>query len=117
MDICFRAASVGQKVYCILMDVENDSLTQRHYDAERAKWFAEVRARNTDRFYSRWNPTVEKRYLWVQRTPIHLQKTVGETVLRVRQRLRRRFLAARRSWLRAGKLVELASGVRRRLRI
>jgi glycosyltransferase involved in cell wall biosynthesis/GT2 family glycosyltransferase len=117
MDICFRAASVGQKVYCILMDVENESLTQRHYDADRAKWFAEVISRNTDLFYSRWKPTVEKQYLWLQRTPIHLQRTVGETVLRVRQRFRRRYLSARRSWLRVRKLTELASGVRRRLGI
>jgi GT2 family glycosyltransferase len=117
IDICFRAASVGQKAYCILMDVENDSLTMREFDADQARWLAEITRRNTDLFYSRWQPSVEKDYLWLNRTPISAgpKDSFGDAVLRIRHRSRRRYLTARRRWLHAGRLVEVASSARNRL--
>ena len=115
MDICFRAASVGRKVYAILMDVENDSMSVGAYDPNKSQWYAELRRKSSDLLYSRWQPSPEKDYLWVQRTPILGKETTGETVLRMRQRSRRRYLAARRRWLHAGRIAELAGGAKRRL--
>ena len=83
MDICFRAASVGGKVYCILMDVENDSLSQRITTPRRRRWFAEIMRRNTDLFYSRWRPSTEKDYLWLHRTPSRTDRGGGQGIARV----------------------------------
>lgn len=116
MDICFRAASAGKKVYAILMDVENDSLTMQTYDAEKARWFTEIAHRNLDLFYERWTPSVEKDYLWMHRTRILRKGAAAEVVLRAPQRARRRYLTARRRWLNRHRLVELAAGAKRRLR-
>lgn len=70
MDICFRAHHLGFKVYCILMDVKNTSLTIADYDAEKSKFWLKVIFRNTKIFYSRWHPTRVKNYLWLHRAPI-----------------------------------------------
>jgi glycosyltransferase involved in cell wall biosynthesis/GT2 family glycosyltransferase len=116
MDISFRAASVGWKVYCILMDVENDSLTMRTFDPEKAKWWSQVVRRNMGLFYSRWQPSTEKDYLWVHRTPLAADGVgLGEGIFRARHRVRRRYLTARRrmSTLRAR---EALGGLRARLR-
>ena len=117
MDICFRAASVGGKVYCILMDVENESLSQRTYDSQKAKWFAEIMKRNMDLFYSRWRPSTEKDYLWLHRTPVADDLSLGQGIAGFSQRARRRYLAARRRWLHAGTAVQVLGGLRRRLRV
>ena len=115
MDLCFRAASVGRKVYAILMDVENDSLTMKSYDSEKSRWFSEVAKRNLALFYERWTPSTEKDYLWMHRTRIGRRKAVGETVLGAPQRARRRYLAARRRWLNTHRAIELAAGAKRRV--
>jgi glycosyltransferase involved in cell wall biosynthesis/GT2 family glycosyltransferase len=117
MDICFRAASVGRKVYSILMDVENDSLAVGGYDPEKARWYAGVRRRNANLLYSRWKPSVDKDYLWVHRARILEERTVRETFVRARQRARRRYLAVRRGWLNAPTIMRGLSGVRRRIRL
>lgn len=70
MDICFRARQLGFKVYCLLGDVLNTSLTVTKYDGKKAKFWIAVIARNSDRFYSRWQPTKIKDYLWLNRTKI-----------------------------------------------
>ncbi len=69
MDICFRAKSKGYKVYCMLMNVENKSLTMAHYDAKRNQFFVDIIKRNTDIFYKRWKPTatINKDYSWINR--------------------------------------------------
>jgi glycosyltransferase involved in cell wall biosynthesis/GT2 family glycosyltransferase len=116
MDICFRAASVGRKVYCILMDAENDSFTVRGYDAEKARWLTEVTRRNTNLFYSRWEPTMDKDYLWLHRTRMLEERGVGEALLRARQRARRRYLDLRKRWLNTTMVVQILGGIRRRFR-
>ncbi|KRF18680.1 glycosyltransferase [Paenibacillus sp. Soil787] len=70
MDLCFRARHYGWKVYCMLADVENRSLTMAHYDSEKNRFFSAVMKRNTDIFYARWNPGIEKDYAWIHRIPI-----------------------------------------------
>jgi GT2 family glycosyltransferase len=70
MDICFRAKAAGQKVYCLLGRVENRSLTMAHYDAERWRFFDEVIRKNTDTFYNRWTPSIDKDYLSIERVGI-----------------------------------------------
>jgi GT2 family glycosyltransferase len=115
MDICFRAASLGHKVYCILVGAENDSLTVRGYDPEKARWLGEVVRRNSELFYGRWQPSVDKDYLWLHRTRILEEQTLGETLLRARQRSRRRFLVARKGWLNTFHMRQRLGGVRRRL--
>ena len=117
MDICFRAASVGRKVYAILMEVENRSLSVGSYDPERARWHDEIRRRTANLLYSRWQPSVDKDYLWLHRTRIFEERSVRRTLLGARQRARRRYLSARRRWLNTRPLIERLSGVRRRLRI
>lgn len=116
MDICFRAASVGRKVYCMLMDVENDSLSMKSFDAEKARWWTEVVRRNMNLFYSRWSPSTEKDYLWLHRTPLAEDDGgLGEGIVRLRQRARRRYLAAR-GWFSAWSLRQTLGGLRARLR-
>lgn len=70
MDICFRARKYGYKVYCMLMNVENRSLTMAHYDGPKAQHFAMIMKRNAEMFYKRWKPTVIKDYGWVWRIPL-----------------------------------------------
>jgi glycosyltransferase involved in cell wall biosynthesis len=70
MDLCFRARYYGGKVYCLLADVENRSLTMAHYDAEKNRFFTEVMKRNTDIFYARWAPGIRKSDFWIHRIPI-----------------------------------------------
>ena len=115
MDICFRAASVGAKVYCMLMDVENDSLSMRTFDAEKARWWTDIVSRNMDLFYSRWHPSAEKDHLWVHRTPIAEEVGFSDGVVRLRQRMRRRYITTRRRYLSAWKLRQVLGGIRRRL--
>lgn len=117
MDICFRAASVGWQVYAILMDVENRSGTVADYDAERARWYAEIRRRTADLLYSRWRPSTEKDYLWLHRTRIAEQRSMRRSLRRARERARRRYLATRRGWLNAPTAMQKLSGLRRRLRL
>lgn len=70
MDICFRAHQYGYKVYCILMNVENKSLTMAKYDAKKWTFFNEIMKRNTNIFYSRYAPSMTKDYLWINRNLI-----------------------------------------------
>ncbi len=118
MDICFRAASVGAKVYCMLMDVENDSLSMKSFDSEKAKWWTDIVSRNMDLFYSRWHPSAEKDHLWVHRTPI-AEGEVGfsDGVVRLRQRMRRSYITTRRRYLSAWKMHQVLGDIRSRLPI
>lgn len=70
MDICFRARNYDYKVYCILMNVANKSQTMAHYNPEKAKRFAVIMKRNSLKFYSRWMPSTNKDYMWVNRIPV-----------------------------------------------
>lgn len=70
MDLGFRAAAHGHKVYAMLGKVENKSLTMAHYGAAKKAFFDEVIARNTEIFYSRWSPGTDKDYTRVERVPI-----------------------------------------------
>jgi glycosyltransferase involved in cell wall biosynthesis len=85
MDLCFRARKFGGKVYCLLGGAENRSLTMAYYDEAKSKFFAEVIERNTDIFYKRWEPSGERDYLWVNRTPIR----ISDKDLKSRRRLER----------------------------
>lgn len=67
MDICFRVRHYGLKVYCILANVENKSLTVANYGYEKNVLFQAAMERNTNIFYSRWTPTAEKDYAWIHR--------------------------------------------------
>lgn len=68
MDICFRARHLDQKVYGMLMNVENRSLTVAQYnDIERSKRWQQIVDRNLDVFYERWRPSLEKDHGWVHR--------------------------------------------------
>lgn len=72
MDICMRAKSVGSKVYCMIMNVENKSLTVATYNTSvRQKFWQDTMDRNTKIFYDRWTPTIEKNYSWVHRETMH----------------------------------------------
>lgn len=70
MDICFRAKHYGYKVYCMMSDVENRSLTMAHYDTAMSRMFQEVMERNTNIFYARWTPSTNKDYAWIHRTRV-----------------------------------------------
>lgn len=70
MDICFRARKYGYKVYCILQDVLNTSLTVAKYDEDKWKYWNKIYHRNCDLLYSRYKPTIIKDYLWLHRTKI-----------------------------------------------
>ncbi|HZO37446.1 MAG TPA: glycosyltransferase [Solirubrobacteraceae bacterium] len=111
MDLCMRAADRGFKVYCMLMDVDNDSGTMAAYSAERWAWMEPIMRRNTDLFYERWTPSTDKDYLRLQRTRI--AKT-GDARPGLRDRtllLRRRWIRARKSWLHLGFLYPVVSRV------
>jgi hypothetical protein len=47
----------------MLANVENRQLTMSAYDANRAAMVRRVTRRNTDQFYARYTPSVEKNYL------------------------------------------------------
>ncbi len=70
MDICFRANSLGYKVYCMIMDVENRGLTMANYDSEKMKFFDELIVRNTDILYKRYTPSMDKNYSWIYRNKL-----------------------------------------------
>lgn len=70
MDICFRARNLGFKVYCFLADAINTSLTIIKYDKAKWEFWNKVINRNADIFYSRWQPSKIKDYLWLHRTQI-----------------------------------------------
>ncbi len=70
MDICFRARKYGYKVFCILLDVLNTSLTVAKYDEDKWKYWSKIYRRNCDILYSRYKPTIIKDYLWLHRTKI-----------------------------------------------
>jgi glycosyltransferase involved in cell wall biosynthesis/SAM-dependent methyltransferase len=70
MDLGFRAAHHGFKVYGMLGAVENASLTMAHYDLEESNRFGEVLRRNTQTFYERWSPGTDKDYARCERVRI-----------------------------------------------
>ncbi|HZH38595.1 MAG TPA: glycosyltransferase family 2 protein, partial [Bacillales bacterium] len=70
MDICFRARHYGFSVYYMPMDVSNQSLTLLNYSSEKWNWFNSIREKNRKLFYSRWQPSQNKDYLWVYRNKI-----------------------------------------------
>lgn len=70
MDICFRARKYGYRVYCMMMDVDNKSLTMANYKSGKAQYFAEIMKRNAHTFYERWTPSVHKDYSSMRRIPI-----------------------------------------------
>ncbi|MGA3150567.1 MAG: glycosyltransferase [Candidatus Saccharimonadales bacterium] len=75
MDIAFRAKSLGYKVFAVLMNVKNESYTIASYSPKRIKFFKDAMQRNTNIFYGRWNPTIKKNYLRMERIEISsLQK-------------------------------------------
>jgi GT2 family glycosyltransferase len=68
MDLCFRAWERGYRVVSALMEVENRSLTMAHYSPERQQRFEAIWKRNTDLFYARHQPSVDKSaHDWVHR--------------------------------------------------
>ncbi len=85
MDICFRARKYGYKVYCMLGDIINKSLTVAEYDKNKWEFWVKVISRNADIFYSRWQPTKIKEYLWVNRTAI--EKSMSENLQVVWQKI------------------------------
>ena len=70
MDICYRARALGYDIYCMLMNVENKSLTMAKYSAEKYAWFENIYERNLALFYSRWQPNSTKEYSWIHRFKI-----------------------------------------------
>ena len=70
MDICFRARKYGYKVYCVLMDVANKSLTMANYEGKKAKYFSDIMKRNGITFYERWTPSTDRDYSRINRLPI-----------------------------------------------
>lgn len=105
IDIAFRAKSLGFKVYCMLMDVANQSLTMSGYDSNKWNYFHEIMKRNAALFYTRWHPSVDKDYLWIWRnrrnseskapriSPVvdtlnHIGRALGQQFVRVRKLLR-----------------------------
>jgi len=70
MDIAFRAKSLGYKVFAVLMNVKNESSTIASYSPKRMKFFEDAMKRNTNIFYGRWNPTIKKNYLRMERIEI-----------------------------------------------
>ncbi len=68
LDLCMRAAARGFKVYCMLVDVVNDSGTMAEYSPEKRAWFDAIMQEHTDLFYSRWTPSLQKDYIRLVRT-------------------------------------------------
>ena len=122
MDLCFRARDRGFKVYAVLMDVENDSLSMGFLDADKGSRLGPIMSRNIKRFYERWDAafTTEKDYVWFHRVPPMHELDAGETARRRRHALRRRMLLTRRRWFNRTRALETAvrvanqMGIRRR---
>ncbi len=92
MDICFRARKYGYKVFCILLDVLNTSLTVAKYDEDKWKYWNRIYKRNCDILYSRYKPTIMKDYLWLHRTKIlttSLEKLLATTQKVIIQKMNR----------------------------
>jgi len=70
MDICYRAKALGYDIYCMLMDVENKSLTMAKYNPGKYAWFEQIYERNMSLFYSKWEPTRTKDHSWIHRFKI-----------------------------------------------
>jgi len=70
MDLAFRARKYGKKVYSMLLNVENRSLTVATYSPAREKFWNDTITRNTQIFYDRWTPTKTKDYLAVNRVSL-----------------------------------------------
>jgi SAM-dependent methyltransferase len=85
MDLCFRVRDRGSKVYCMLSNVENESLTMANYDAGKWAYFEKVIKKNTKLFYERWLPSMTKDYLRVERVPLSGGRVRKPIATRVRQ--------------------------------
>ena len=110
IDLCFRAKSNGYRVFAMLANVENRQLTMSAYGADRAAMVRRVTRRNTDQFYARYTPSVEKNYLRTLRPPfpkpseapdnrsiiVRLREDASENITAMREELQ--FQAKR--WLR-----------------
>lgn len=70
MDICYRARDLGYDIYCMLMNVENKSLTMARYSPVKYAWFEQIYKRNMELFYSKWKPNSTKDYSWIHRFKI-----------------------------------------------
>jgi glycosyltransferase involved in cell wall biosynthesis len=70
MDLGMRVADRGSKVYAMLGNVENESLTMAHYGVAKRAFFEKVIAKNTKIFYDRWSPSPVKDYSRLERVPI-----------------------------------------------
>ncbi len=100
MDLCFRARERGYRVMAALMEVENRSLTMAHYSAERNQKFEAIYKRNTDLFYARFQPSIDKSdQQWVHRhhvPDLDRKLAVGRRIEReLKQGLQRLKLRAR----------------------
>ncbi len=73
MDICFRAKQKGYKVFAMIGNVSNASLTMAAYTPEKWNRFKKILKRNTDIFYSRYTPSVTKNYLRICRSPLRIR--------------------------------------------
>jgi glycosyltransferase involved in cell wall biosynthesis len=116
MDLCLRARDRGHKVYCMLMDVDNDSGTMGTYDPERWERMVAIMKRNSDLLYSRWTPSTDKSgYLRLRRVRISDASGALDRGVRLRHQARRRYIAARRSWLHIGHVTHRIAAMRQRL--
>ena len=70
IDIAFRASKYGYKTFCMLTDVENKSFTIANYDKKRNDFWEKTMKVNSDKFYKRWKPSIEKDYIRINRTKI-----------------------------------------------
>lgn len=73
MDICFRAKQKGYKVFAMIGNVSNASLTMAAYSPEKWERFKKILKRNTNIFYSRYTPSTAKNYLRICRTPLNMR--------------------------------------------
>jgi GT2 family glycosyltransferase/SAM-dependent methyltransferase/glycosyltransferase involved in cell wall biosynthesis len=71
IDLAFRANKLGYKTFCMLTDVENKSFTIANYDKKRNEFWEKIMKTNSEKFYDRWKPSVEKDYLRINRTRIN----------------------------------------------
>lgn len=71
IDIAFRANKFGYKTFCMLSDVENKSFTIANYDKKRNAFWEKTMKTNSQKFYERWKPSVEKDYMRINRTRIN----------------------------------------------
>lgn len=100
MDLGLRVAHHGSKVYCMLGSVENASLTMANYDLAQSNHFGEVLRRNTQTFYERWSPGLDKDYSRSERLPISSSSAAAprfQASNNARFVMRKRLSALRRS--------------------